>query len=142
MGGDGLQRAHNTLHRALAKISGRRLGWPPGRLPILHVTTTGRRSGEARRTELGSPLWTDDGIVLVASAYGAPSDPDWYRNLVAEPAVTVTTPAGDRPMRARTATGEERAELWARITRRFPHYLEFQTRTERVIPVVVLEPEH
>jgi proline iminopeptidase len=77
--------------------------------------------------------------VVVASNGGAPHHPHWYLNLVANPEVTVQI-EGDRfAARARTAGGEERTRLWEQMNRMWPHYEEYQQKTERVIPVVVLE---
>jgi deazaflavin-dependent oxidoreductase (nitroreductase family) len=106
--------------------------------PILILTTTGRRSGEDRLRPL--IFGEDDGrYVVVASQGGAPTDPDWYLNLDADPNVHVQI-KGDRfAARARTAEGEERERLWRTMAEIWPPYDEYQRRTERVIPVVVLE---
>ncbi len=105
---------------------------------VLILTTTGRRSGEARSTPL---IYGQDGddYLVVASKGGAPTDPDWYGNLVAEPEVSVQV-RGDRfEARARTASPEERQRLWKTMTASWPSYDDYQLRTEREIPVVVLE---
>jgi deazaflavin-dependent oxidoreductase (nitroreductase family) len=81
-----------------------------------------------------------DTVVIVASRGGTPVHPHWYVNLQAHPDVLVQTGRGRRPMRARTAEGEERAELWARLVEMYPEYGDYQTWTDRVIPVVVCEP--
>ena len=106
--------------------------------PILILTTTGRRSGEERVKPL--IFGEDDGrYVVVASQGGAPTHPDWYFNLDADPNVHVQI-KGDRfAARARTAEGEERERLWRTMAEIWPPYDEYQRRTERVIPVVVLE---
>ena len=78
--------------------------------------------------------------MLVASKGGHSIDPDWYKNLVANPDVEITIDGRTLPMRARTATGEERADLWATITKRYKGYAGYQRNTEREIPVVVCEP--
>ncbi|HEY9524581.1 MAG TPA: nitroreductase family deazaflavin-dependent oxidoreductase [Thermopolyspora sp.] len=104
----------------------------------LLLTTTGRRSGR----EYTNPLIYrehDGDYIVVASKAGAPVHPDWYLNLVANPEVTVQV-RGDRfKARARTASPEERRELWAVMTRTWPDYDEYQKKTDREIPVVVLE---
>jgi len=106
--------------------------------PILILTTTGRRSGEDRLRPL--IFGDDDGrYVVVASQGGAPTHPDWYHNLRADPNVHVQI-KGDRfAARARTAEGEERERLWRTMAEIWPPYDEYQRRTEREIPVVVLE---
>ncbi|HEX7133115.1 MAG TPA: nitroreductase/quinone reductase family protein, partial [Iamia sp.] len=79
-------------------------------------------------------------VVLVASKGGDDRDPLWYGNLVAQPDVEVTIAGTTTPMRARTATAEERAELWPRITTAYKGYAGYQKRTDREIPVVICEP--
>jgi deazaflavin-dependent oxidoreductase (nitroreductase family) len=107
---------------------------------VLILTTTGHRSGQSRSTPLIYGTHGDDYLV-VASKGGAPEHPAWYLNLEAEPEVEVQV-RGDRfRAQARTATAEERAELWSTMTERWPAYDEYQTKTDREIPVVVLEPE-
>lgn len=105
---------------------------------ILLLTTTGRVSGEDRTTPLIHRIDGDDWVV-VASRGGAPDHPDWYKNLVADPDVTIQVKADRIPARARTATGDERDRLWKLMTEVWPAYDEYQQRTEREIPVVVLE---
>jgi deazaflavin-dependent oxidoreductase (nitroreductase family) len=105
---------------------------------VLLLTTTGRKSGNESTTPLIYGLDGDDAVV-VASKGGAPRDPGWYRNLSAHPEVGVQI-KGDRfRARARTATGEERERLWRQMNHVWPHYSEYQQKTEREIPVVVLE---
>jgi deazaflavin-dependent oxidoreductase (nitroreductase family) len=107
---------------------------------VLILTTTGRRSGEPRSTPLIYGNRDGDHIV-VASKGGAEEHPAWYLNLVEEPEVTVQV-RGDRfRARARTATLEEKPELWRMMTERWPAYDEYQHKTGRDIPVVVLERE-
>jgi deazaflavin-dependent oxidoreductase (nitroreductase family) len=105
---------------------------------ILLLTTKGRISGEERTTPL---IYEDDGAgyVIVASRGGAPQHPAWYRNLEEDPDVEVQV-KGDRfPARARTATGEERERLWRLAAQQWPAYDDYQGKTDRQIPVVVLE---
>ena len=105
---------------------------------VLILTTTGRRSGESRSTPLIYGTAGDD-YVVVASKGGAPEHPDWYVNLSEDPEVELQV-WGDRfPARARTATAEERQELWPLMTERWPAYDEYQTKTDREIPIVILE---
>ena len=106
---------------------------------ILLLTTTGRTSGEPRTVPL---IFDRDGdrLIIVASKGGAPQHPHWYRNLVATPDVEVQVRDATRRVRARTAEGDERVRLWKLMTQMWPSYDEYQARTERTIPVVVLEP--
>lgn len=105
---------------------------------VLILTTTGRRSGEQRSTPLIYGRHGDDYLV-VASKGGAPEDPAWYLNLSEEPEVQVQV-LGDRfTANARTATPEEKPEMWQEMTGRWPAYDEYQLKTSRDIPVVVLE---
>ena len=131
----------NGVHRALLAVSFGRVGRRFGGMQSLELTTTGRKSGQSRATMLTAPVIDGDTVVVVASRGGDPTDPAWYKNLEAEPRVTVRligSPA--RPMRARTVTGDERDHLWQRIVTAQPRYAGYQSKTDRVIPVVVLEP--
>lgn len=104
----------------------------------LLLTTTGRKSGEPRTTPL---IYAPDGdsYLIVASKGGWDAPPVWYLNLAADPEVEVQV-KGDRfKARARTATAEEKSRLWERMVEEWPAYDEYQQRTEREIPVVVLE---
>jgi deazaflavin-dependent oxidoreductase (nitroreductase family) len=104
---------------------------------ILLLTTTGRTSGEPRTTPL---IHRTDGDrwVVVASKGGAPDHPDWYKNLQADPEATIEVGAEKIPVVATTATGDERARLWAAMNEDWPDYDDYQRQTEREIPVVVL----
>jgi deazaflavin-dependent oxidoreductase (nitroreductase family) len=105
---------------------------------VLILTTTGRRSGEERPTPLIYQRHGDDYLV-VASKGGSPEPPAWYLNLQANPEVQVQV-KGDRfAARARTAQPDEKPELWQAMTAVWPAYDEYQTKTDREIPVVVLE---
>jgi deazaflavin-dependent oxidoreductase (nitroreductase family) len=106
--------------------------------PIAILFTTGRTSGEQRSTPLIFGRDGDD-VVLVASQGGAPKHPGWYRNLRENPEAEIQI-MGDRwRVRARDAVGEERERLWELMAEIWPHYDEYVTRTDREIPVVVLE---
>ncbi len=105
---------------------------------VLLLTTKGRHSGSERTTPLIYGTRNGD-YVVVASKGGAPEHPSWYLNLTAEPAVEVQV-RGDRfAAHARAATGDERAELWKLMAEKWPSYNDYQTKTKREIPVVVLE---
>lgn len=108
-------------------------------MPVLVLTTTGRKSGQPRETMLTTPLQEDGRIVLVASYGGDDRHPQWYLNLVEDPDVTVTTGGSTRAMRARVASPAEKAELWDRVTAAYKGYAAYQHRTERDIPLVILE---
>jgi deazaflavin-dependent oxidoreductase (nitroreductase family) len=105
---------------------------------VLILTATGRRSAQKLSTPLIYGTRGDDYLV-VASKGGAPEHPAWYQNLLADPDAEIQVRSDRFPVRARTATGEEREELWAVMIERWPAYDEYQAKTEREIPVVVLE---
>lgn len=109
-------------------------------MPVLELTTTGRRSGEKRSTMLTIPWQDDRSIAVVASRAGDDRHPAWFLNLRDDPAVSVSTRSGTRPMTARILAGDERSEMWERITRAHDNYADYQKKTDREIPVVVLEP--
>ncbi len=114
-------------------------GFPEMTVPSLLLTTTGRTSG--RRFIF--PLFygkTGDSYVIVASKGGAPEHPGWYRNLLADPHVEIQVGTARMQARARTVAGEERARLWQEALRFWPPYGDYQRKTEREIPVVVLDP--
>jgi deazaflavin-dependent oxidoreductase (nitroreductase family) len=104
----------------------------------LILTTTGRRSGEPRSTPLIYGRDGDD-VLVVASKGGAPEPPAWYRNLSEHPEVDVQIRDDRFRARARTATAEERPALWGKMAAIWPDYDEYQKKTDREIPVVVLE---
>ncbi len=111
----------------------------PGPIPTLLLTTTGRRSGQPRILPLiyGE---RDDGYAIIASKGGAPSHPSWYLNLLENPEVHIQVGAKKTKALARTAEGEERSEIWKQLRAIYPPYDDYQAKTERQIPVVVLEP--
>jgi deazaflavin-dependent oxidoreductase (nitroreductase family) len=108
-------------------------------VPALVLTTVGRRSGEPRRSAMIYGRH-GDAFVVIASQGGAPTHPNWYLNLVDRPEVEVQVGAERFTARARTAEGDERERLWAVMTSIWPNFDVYQTRTERRIPVVVVEP--
>ena len=112
--------------------------WKPGVYTLL-LTTTGRRSGQPYTTPL---IYGEDGddYVIVASKGGAPEHPDWYRNLDAEPEVTIQVADDVTDATARTVTAEERDRLWSMMSEIWPDYDEYARKTDREIPVVVLTP--
>lgn len=109
-------------------------------MPVVMLTTTGRHTGERRNVMLTSPVQDGPRLVLVASNGGAGAHPAWFYNVQAEPVIEVTTQGGRRPMRASVASAEERAELWPRVVAAYAGYGEYQRRTSREIPLVILDP--
>jgi proline iminopeptidase len=111
--------------------------WKRGSKTLL-LTTHGRKTGNETTTPL---IYAEDGgnYVIVASKGGAPRHPGWYRNLAKDPNVHVQVKDDVFSARARTATGDERERLWQLALQQWPDYDAYQTRTEREIPVVVLE---
>lgn len=107
--------------------------------PVLLLITRGRRSGERRTAPL---LYLEDGnrVILVASKGGMSHHPAWYLNLSADPEVEIERGTAVLPMRARTASAAEKASLWPRLVAMYPDYADYQARTARDIPVVILEP--
>ncbi len=137
----GAFRVVTGLHRAVFRLSRGRLLGRAGGMPVVMLTTIGHRSGRKRRTMLTAPLVDGDRVVLVASYGGHRHNPRWYQNLLVHPRVGLTMAGkGERPMRARVAGREERAELWPHVISVYPGYARYQQRTDRRIPLVVLEP--
>jgi deazaflavin-dependent oxidoreductase (nitroreductase family) len=130
----------NVFHQAVVRVTGGRVLGRIAGMPTVILGTTGRKSGERRTTMLTAPVVDGDTVVIVASWGGDDRHPQWYRNLEADPEVEITMDGATRPMRARTATPEERAELWPRVVERYKGYGGYQERTDREIPLVVLEP--
>ena len=139
-------KAMATSNVWLYRATGGRVGgtWRIGAgfrkpVPICLVEHRGRRTGQVRTTPL---VYLEDGdrVVVVASQAGRPEHPMWYLNLLADPDVTVRTRGARRALRARVAEGDERARLWARLVDMYADYASYQSWTDRVIPVVVLEP--
>lgn len=127
-------------HRALIKLTGGRypktiLGMQP-----VELHTVGRKSGLRRSTMLTAPILDEKHVILVASKGGYQEHPDWYKNLAADPDVEITIDGETKPMRARTASPEEKSALWPTIVATYKGYAGYQRNTEREIPVVILEP--
>ncbi len=136
-----LFRVVTGLHRAVFRVTGGRLLGRAGGMPVVILTTTGRRSGRRRATMLTAPVIDGERLVLVASYGGHSHNPHWYQNLLVQPDVGVTMGGSkERPMRARVANREERAELWPRVVSAYPGYERYQQRTGRLIPLVLVEP--
>jgi deazaflavin-dependent oxidoreductase (nitroreductase family) len=134
------------FHRAVLRLTGGRLGRSLGGMPVIDLTTVGRSSGLPRTTILTVPHREPlpgggERLVVIASRGGDDAQPAWYLNLVAEPAVQVAR-VGEhpRPYVARTADPAERARLWPLAVRSYRGYAAYQRKTQREIPVVILEP--
>ncbi len=126
-------------HIALFRRTGGKLGGRFRGSPVLLLTTTGRRSGQLRTMPV---LYLGDGNrkVVVASYAGAEHHPAWYHNLLAHPDVTVQAGSSVQQMRAEVADPADRARLWPPLVAMYPAYDDYQSKTERQIPVVVLTP--
>jgi deazaflavin-dependent oxidoreductase (nitroreductase family) len=140
MPSDRALKTMNAVHRGLIKLTGGRVGWQVA-MPVLELTTVGRKSGQPRTVLLTSPHQEGDALVVVASRGGDDTHPAWLLNLRDNPEVDVSLKGGPkRPMRARIAGADERARLWPKIAAEFKNYAQYQTKTEREIPLVFLEP--
>jgi deazaflavin-dependent oxidoreductase (nitroreductase family) len=137
---DAFYKVGTGIHRAIFNVSKGRIFGKAFGMPFLELATIGRRSGKERSTMLSVPIVDGDRLVLVASFGGDDRHPAWYLNLRANPEVHVTMAGSTRSMVARTATEEERVELWPQITSTFAGYARYQERIDRKIPVIILEP--
>ncbi len=134
-------KATNAVHRVLLRVTGGRVGWSAEGMPVLELTTTGRRSGRPRTVLLTSPLQEGPVLVIVASRGGDDRHPAWFLNLRDNPAVTVSLRGGPaQPMRAQVASPDERRRLWPLVTADHQRYGDYQAGTARVIPLVLLAP--
>ena len=133
-----LMNVMGGTHAALYRVTRGKVGGTMLKVPILLLITRGRKSGKKRTTPL---MFSRDGdnLVLIASVGGAPRNPAWYWNLQGGEA-EVQVGSERRRVRARDAEGEERERLWAQMVALYPNYAEYQKKTTRQIPVVVLEP--
>jgi deazaflavin-dependent oxidoreductase (nitroreductase family) len=130
-----------TLHRWLYRASDGRLGKTFFGSPILLLTTTGRKTGRSRTWPLTYLHDEGDRFIVIASNGGQPKHPAWYLNLRANPHVIVQHGEQTRAMIAQAAEGDERARLWSRVVEEYPAYADYQRKTERQIPVVVLRQD-
>lgn len=130
----------NLVHRGVRRASGGRLLDRLGSMSVVELHTTGRTSGKQRTTMLTSPVHDDERVVLVASKGGDERDPDWYRNLVADPVVEVTIGGTTAMMTARTASADEKAAVWPAIVEAYKSYGGYEDKTDRDIPVVICTP--
>jgi deazaflavin-dependent oxidoreductase (nitroreductase family) len=126
------------LHKRVYRLTGGRVGGRIGKLPVLLLTTIGRKSGRPRTQPLAYTR-VGDGYAVIASKGGAAQHPLWYLNLRANPLAEVTVGRDTRKVRARDAEGEERERLWRALADLYPGYDRYAQKTSRRIPVVVLE---
>ena len=141
MPSDLVLKTMNFVHRATLTLSFGKLGWHAAGMPVLELTTIGRKSGERRSCMLTSPLQRGDTVVVVASRGGDDQHPAWFLNLRDKPDVEVALGgAAKRAYVARVATDDERAEMWPIITEKYRNYAGYQRKTSREIPLVLLEP--
>jgi F420H(2)-dependent quinone reductase len=129
----------SSVHAGVYRATGGKLFGRMGKSPILLLNTVGRRSGKERSTPL---LYVVDGedFVIIASKGGAPTHPAWYLNLIANQDATVEV--GDRKVRVRAeeVDGGEKVRLWRKMAEMYPTYDDYQKKTQREIPLLVLHP--
>ena len=134
-------KAMNTIHRVALKLTAGRAGWRLLGMPALELTTIGRKSGQPRSVMLTSPLQEGSTVAVVATRGGDDKPPAWFLNIVENPDVEVVYMGRPKQrMKARVADAAERERLWPLITTDHKSYAGYQTKTEREIPVVLLEP--
>ena len=129
--------AHTALYRASGGCIGQRI---PGAPPMLLLDHLGARTGTPRTTPLAYVSDGDD-LVLIASKGGHPKHPAWFHNLKAKPDTTVQVGSELRRVRTRIADPDERARLWPEIVSRYSNFGTYQQRTDREIPLVILEKQ-
>jgi deazaflavin-dependent oxidoreductase (nitroreductase family) len=133
-------RVMSLVNTWVYRMSGGRIGakWMYG-APILLLTTTGRKSGEKRTAPL---LFLEDGerVVIVGSQGGMSKDPQWVKNIDADPNVEIEIGSRKRAMRARRGTSDEKAYYWPGLCKMYPDYADYQARTPRNIPILILDP--
>jgi deazaflavin-dependent oxidoreductase (nitroreductase family) len=132
-------KSMNAIHKTLLTVSFGKVGWDAGKMPVLKLTTMGRKSGQKRLVMLTSPIQIGDTWVIVASKGGDDDHPAWFLNLQANPTVEVDIRGKKTTRTARIATSEERTTLWPEITAKYTNYGGYQNKTDREIPLVFLE---
>ena len=134
-------KAMNFLHRLVIRLSLGRVGWQAAKMPVLELTTVGRKSGRPRSVMLTSPHQEGDSFLIVASKGGSDTPPDWFLNLEKDPNVAVRFQgAPSSAMLAEIVSGQNRDQLWSTIIEDFSNYGDYQTKTSRVIQLVFLRP--
>ena len=139
MPSDRMLKTMNGIHRMILGVTRGKAGWTAGKMPVLELTTLGRKSGEPRSCLLTSPLQENGEIVIVASRGGDDHHPAWYLNLLDTPQVQVSYKgAPHKIMTARTANTQERARMWPIVAGAYKGYAGYQEKTSREIPLVIL----
>lgn len=139
MPSDRMLKTMNGIHRMILGVTRGKAGWTAGNMPVLELTTIGRKSGEPRSCLLTSPIQENGEIVIVASRGGDDHHPAWYLNLLETPQVQVSYKgAPHKIMTARTANSEERARMWPVVAGAYKGYAGYQEKTSREIPLVIL----
>lgn len=135
-----VQRFFTGMHTFFYRLSGGKLAGRLGKSPVLLLTTTGRKTGKHRTTPL---FYLKDGnrLILVASNGGSPTSPTWWLNLQARPEAEVEIGRKKLPVLASQADAQERARLWPLLVAMYTYYDNYQKKTTREIPVVILEPQ-
>lgn len=128
-----------TGHRVVLALTGGRYPRTVMGMLTVELHTVGRKSGKPFANLLTSPVHDDARIVVVASKGGHQDHPDWYKNAIANPNVTMTVNDETIPMHARTATAAERADLWPQVVRAYKGYAGYQRNTDREIPLLICE---
>lgn len=137
---DLMARGVNVVHRSIVKGTGGRIGGTGFGMPVVMLTTTGRKSGKERTVMLTSPVNDDKRVVLVASYGGDDRHPAWFLNVRDNPDVELEMKGKKRRMVAHVADADEKATLWPEVIAAYKGYAQYQTKTERDIPLVILEP--
>lgn len=137
---DELFKLSKRVHPLVIRLSGGRIGGKVAGMPVVVLTTTGRKTGKPRPTPL-TAIETDGHTYVVASKGGDDRHPAWYLNLVADPEVVVERGGRREAMVARVLSADERAAVWPVVTRTYKGYAGYQKRTDREIPVVELVPK-
>jgi len=141
MPSDTVLKLMNRTHRILIAISGGRVGRSFSGMPVVELTTIGRKSGQPRSTMLTSPYQEGDRTYIVASRGGDDHNPAWFLNLRDDPQVTVSIQGGPpQRMLAEMAQPDERARVWPLLTSKHANYAGYQKKTRREIPLVILTP--
>jgi deazaflavin-dependent oxidoreductase (nitroreductase family) len=122
------------------RANGGQVSGPLAGANMLLLHTTGAKSGEERVHPLVYQDTGGDDVVIFASNYGGPNYPAWYYNLLAHPEATIEIGGGTRPVRARVTEGDERERFWTRQKQDRPNFADYEQKTTRTIPVIVLEP--
>lgn len=136
---DTFTRGVTLLHKELFRRTGGKIGGQVGKTTMMLLTTTGRKSGEPRTTPLNC-ISDGDRYLAVASYGGDDRDPQWFKNLQANPEATIQVGADTIPVTASVATPEEKKTLWPKVVSAYKGYEGYQRKTDRDIPVVILTP--